>query len=197
MRLQVGIDLRILKNGHVCHTIATQKNDRNNANQFSESKNFIQTIADVSLMMANISQLRAVLGFGENNQFYGSLITLIILSLLSHTLFVFFTVIRTHFKNRHQMVVHQRKQKENEPKEEKKDVKVKTKKTAENKEEVKQPKVTYFCCLTKNETANQYEDSEFCTCPHCHTDLYLSYICYCLVFITICSNIGITGIGIS
>ncbi|XP_063416429.1 uncharacterized protein LOC134698069 [Mytilus trossulus] len=39
----------------------SDKGDDKQSNRFAESKNFIQTIADVSLMMANISQLRAVL----------------------------------------------------------------------------------------------------------------------------------------
>ncbi|VDI18711.1 Hypothetical predicted protein, partial [Mytilus galloprovincialis] len=45
---------------------------------FPEIRKFIQSIAEVSLMMANISQLTAVLSFGDKNQFFIYLVTLII-----------------------------------------------------------------------------------------------------------------------
>ncbi|CAG2213467.1 unnamed protein product [Mytilus edulis] len=227
-----------------------EKVDSKNTNQFAESRNFIQTIADVSLMMANISQLRAVLGIGEHNQFYVSLISLIVLSLVSHSLFVFFTVLRSHFKNRHRMTINFKNEinRESNHKNGKTDgKKVKTivgtngtgvvysgtgivdngtgsvnsetgvvdngtgvvengngvvnNETGVgsngNNTESNEKTVTYCFCLKKKASPQHYSDTDLCTCPHCHTDLYLSYACYFLVFITIVSNIGITGIGIS
>ncbi|CAG2232211.1 TMEM55 [Mytilus edulis] len=150
------------------------KGDQKNSNRFSESKNFIQTIADVSLMMANISQLRAVLCSGNKNRFYVHLLTLIILSLASHVLFVLFTVIRAHFNYKHRIAVSRAKT------------------NTINK------KLFKFCCCCKTKyRRKEFIDSDLCQCPHCRTDLYMHYVCYFLVFITICANIGITGIGIS
>ncbi|VDI08091.1 Hypothetical predicted protein [Mytilus galloprovincialis] len=152
----------------------SDKGNHQNSNRFSESKNFIQTIADVSLMMANISQLRAVLGLGNENQFYIYLLTLIIFSLASHVLFVLFTVIRAHFNYKHRIAVSRAKA------------------NGINKKSFK----FCFCCKTKYRR-KEFIDSDLCQCPHCRTDLYMHYVCYFLVFITICANIGITGIGIS
>lgn len=231
-------------------------------------------------MMANVSQLRAVLGIGKQNKFYEILIILISLSLLSHITFVFVTVMRSHFQKRHRMAVHRSRTKlettdntegiqnqkgqqnqpnqqgqpnpsnkhceqnltkqqvhqiqqdqQNQPKQpvqpsqlNKDDDQNQTKqqdqqnkqgqpnqpKKDEDQNQTKQQdqqtqiiqkrlpnKVKYFCCLEKEATPQYYGDNDFCTCPHCHTDLYLSYICYCLVFLTIVFNIGVTGIGIS
>lgn len=155
----------------------TAKNERinsQNTNQFSRSKHVLQSIADVSLLMANISQLRAVTDIGNESQFKSILLTLLILSLLSHILFVIFSLIRSHLKRNHRIIV-QRASIEN----------------------LKEDDVTYCCCLTKTGSPQFYNDNDLCTCPHCHTDLYLSYVCYLLVFITVASNIGITGFGIS
>lgn len=58
-------------------------------------------------------------------------------------------------------------------------------------------KVRYFMCCTKVERLEEYIDNSLCQCKYCHTNRYLDYICRILVFITICANIGITGIGIS
>ncbi|CAC5410196.1 unnamed protein product [Mytilus coruscus] len=169
-------------------------------NRFSESKKFIQNIADVALMMANISQLRAVLGLGDKNEFYIPLITLIILSLVSHTLFVFITVIRGHFIRKHQTAVRRAVKKSNSP--------VTNAQPTENnspslggpdanKSKVETGNVGFCCCCVKKERIDEYSDTTYCQCPHCHTDLYLGYLCFFFVFITICANIGITGIGIS
>ncbi|CAC5408770.1 unnamed protein product [Mytilus coruscus] len=150
------------------------KNDLPNSNRFTESKNFIQSIADVSLMMANISQLRAILGCGDSNSFYIHLLTLVILSLVSHIFFVFFTVIRSYFKYKHRIAV---------------------KRATEGV--IKDDSIRYCCYFTEKYIRNEYNDSDLCQCPHCYADLYLNYICNILVFITICANIGITGIGIT
>ncbi|VDI19994.1 Hypothetical predicted protein [Mytilus galloprovincialis] len=81
--------------------ITRKENNSDFQNRFSESKKYIQNIADMSLMMANISQLRAVLGFGETNTFYIHLLTLISVSLVSHTVLVFVSVIRGHYIKKH------------------------------------------------------------------------------------------------
>lgn len=57
--------------------------------------------------------------------------------------------------------------------------------------------VGFCCCRVKKERVDEYSDTTYCQCPHCHTDLYLGYLCFFFVFITICANIGTTGIGIS
>lgn len=155
-----------------------------NSNRFSESKNFIQSIADVSLMMANISQLRAVLGLGDTNKFYIHLLTLILLSLVSHIFFVFFTVIRSHFKSKHNIVL-------------KRSVHGDIESEIEKRDDKKDKKIKFCCCCSKTYRRKEYTDDELCQCPNCIINLYLNYICSFLVFITICANIGITGIGIS
>lgn len=135
-------------------------------NRFSESKKCIQNIADVALMMANISQLRAVLGLGDKNEFYIPLLTLIIQSLVSHTFFVFITVIRRHFIRKHQTAVRRA--------------------VKQSKSEVangqalagNSPSDGFCCCCVKKERIEEYSDTTYCQCPHCHTDLYLGY---CLV----------------
>lgn len=76
-----------------------------NTNSYAQSKKFIQTITDVSRMMANFSQMRAVLDFKERNQFYVSLLTFIVISLLSNIMFVIIIVMRTNFHNRHLITV--------------------------------------------------------------------------------------------
>ncbi|XP_052076149.1 uncharacterized protein LOC127714173 [Mytilus californianus] len=200
----------------------------NNSNRFAESKNFIQSIADVSLMMANISQLRAVVGFGDANRFYIHLLILVMLSLASHIMFVFFTVIRSHFLKKHHIALnrassdiekHQTKDINNQQTTQQStssttaqspqgtqsstdDQSTSAQKTSQtgkspkaDQEEEKQ--VTFCCCCTKKYRGNEYSSSDLCQCPHCHTDRYLGYICNILVFITICANIGITGIGLS
>ncbi|CAC5392917.1 unnamed protein product [Mytilus coruscus] len=164
---------------HTGNTIDDKKPE--NSNRFSESKNFIQSIADVSLMMANISQLRAVLGLGDTNQFYIHLLTLIMISLVSHILFVFFTVIRSHFKNKHDIIL-----KRSDRGEVEKELKEKNEK-----------KIRYCCCCSKTYRSTEVIEGELCQCPNCIINIYLNYICSILVLITICANIGITGIGIS
>ncbi|CAG2213466.1 unnamed protein product [Mytilus edulis] len=149
-------------------------NDSHNINRFAETKIFIQTIADVSLLMANFSQLRAVLDFKEHNKFFISLLTFIIISLLSHIFFVIITVMRTNFNNRHLITVERAR-----------------------KDTTQQGKVRYCLCCTKKERRDEYVDTGLCQCRHCHTNRYLNYVCMILVFVTICANIGITGIGIS
>lgn len=147
-------------------------------------------------MMANISQLRAVLGLGDKNEFYIPLLTLIILSLVSHTLFVFITVIRGHFIRKHQTAVRRAVKKSNSQEE-------KVQPTGNNQPSPKESDadqsktVGFCCCCVKKERIEEYSDTTYCQCPHCHTDLYLGYLCFFFVFITICANIGITGIGIS
>lgn len=164
-------------------------------NRFSESKKFIQNIADVALMMANISQLRAVLGLGDKNEFYIPLLTLIILSLVSHTLFVFITVIRGHFIRKHQTAVRRAVKQSNS------EVTNGQALASNSQSDGNKPKETrnvgFCCCCVKKERIDEYSDTTYCQCPHCHTDLYLGYLCFFFVFITICANIGITGIGIS
>lgn len=54
---------------------------------FSDRKNLVRGLCDASLIAANISQLRAVLGSDPDNKFYIPLLTLIGLSLLSHIVF--------------------------------------------------------------------------------------------------------------
>lgn len=54
---------------------------------FSERKNLVRGLCDMSLIAANISQLRAVLDSDHDNKFYPSLLTLIVLSLLLHVCF--------------------------------------------------------------------------------------------------------------
>lgn len=155
-----------------------------NSNRFSESKNFIQSIADVSLMMANISQLRAVLGLGDTNKFYIHLLTLILLSLVSHIFFVFFTVIRSHFRSKHNIVL-------------KRSVRGDIESEIEKRDDKKDKKIKFCCCCSKTYRRTEYTEDELCQCPNCIINLYLNYICSFLVLITICANIGITGIGIS
>ncbi|XP_071139069.1 ninjurin-B-like [Mytilus edulis] len=167
-------DMTNARNESNSNPVENNKNDLPSSNRFTESKNFIQSIADVSLMMANISQLRAILGCGDSNSFYIHLMTLVILSLVSHIIFVFFTVIRSHFKYKHRIAVKRAKE-----------------------GVLKDGSVRYCCCLTEKYIRNEYNDSDLCQCPHCYADLYLNYICNILVFITICANIGITGIGIT
>ncbi|VDI18710.1 Hypothetical predicted protein [Mytilus galloprovincialis] len=59
---------------------------------FPEIRKFIQSIAEVSLMMANISQLTAVLSFGDKNQFFIYLVTLIIVTLVAQSSSVIRTI---------------------------------------------------------------------------------------------------------
>ncbi|CAC5426316.1 unnamed protein product [Mytilus coruscus] len=208
--------------------ITRKENKIDFQNRFSESKKYIQNIADVSLMMANISQLRAVLGFGKTNTFYIHLLTLISVSLVSHTVFVFVSVIRGHFiKKHHISLVRAKKNLEkisistcvigtpspitdepnlicdndnNQPTKQEnqyanKEISKPT--TEQGTSSINAPKrVRFCCCCTKQDRLEEYDDSDHCQCPHCHTDLYLGYVCNILVFITICANIGITGIGI-
>lgn len=148
-----------------------------NTNSFAQSKNFIQTIADVSLMMANFSQMRAVLDFKERNQFYVSLLTFIVISLLSNIMLVIIIVMRTNFHNRHLITVSR------------------ARKEIGNKDGNRN--IRYFMCCTKKERLEEYIDNDLCQCRYCHTNRYLNCICMILVFITMCANIGITGIGIS
>ncbi|CAC5403821.1 unnamed protein product [Mytilus coruscus] len=197
-------------------------------NRFSESKKYIQNIADVSLMMANISQLLAVLGFGETNAFYIQLLTLISVSLVSHTVFVVVSVIRGHYIKKHHIALVRAQKNQgkipilttvvetaspitgesnltrdydkNQPS--KQGITYANKETSEqtteqgtcSKNALK--RVRFCCCCTTQERLEEYDDSDNCQCPYCHTDLYLGYFCNILVFITICANIGITGIGI-
>ncbi|VDI70950.1 Hypothetical predicted protein [Mytilus galloprovincialis] len=208
--------------------IARKENKIDFQNRFSESKKYIQNIADVSLMMANISQLRAVLGFGKSNTFYIHLLTLISVSLVSHTIFVFVSVIRGHYiKKHHIALVRAQKNQEKIPalttnvettspindestltrdhdnnqagEQETKSANIDTSEQTSKQGTISKnaPKTVRFCCCcTKQDRPDEYDDSDNCQCPHCHTDLYLGYFCNILVFITICANIGITGIGI-
>lgn len=182
-------------------------------------------------MMANISQLRAVLGLGDTNKFYIHLLTLILLSLVSHIFFVFFTVIRSHFKNKHNIVLKRSergeikseivKRKEKKDEERKKLIDaVNSKKQTEqdntgstthhtgqvNTESIEirfenmdkeDKQIQFCCCCTKTYRGTEYREGELCQCPNCIINLYLNYVCSFLVLITICANIGITGIGIS
>lgn len=151
-------------------------------------------------MMANISQLRAVLGLGDKNEFYIPLLTLIILSLVSHTLFVFITVIRGHFIRKHQTAV-RRAVKMSNSKVKNAEPNGNNSSSSEvpdaNKPKAETATVGFCCCCVKKDRIEEYSDTTYCQCPHCHTDLYLGYLCFFFVFITICANIGITGIGIS
>lgn len=81
--------------------IARKENKIDFQNRFSESKKYIHNIADVPLMMTNISQLRAVLGFGKTNTFYIHILTPISISLVSHTVFGFVSVIRGQYIKKH------------------------------------------------------------------------------------------------
>lgn len=172
-------------------------------------------------MMANISQLRAVVGFGDANRFYIHLLILVMLSIVSHMFFVFFSVIRSHFLKKHHIALDRAKadienqqaktptpgahidneasaSQANQESQRNPDAEPQTTPTKEkNQIKNKRKKVVFCCCCTKEYRGNEYTSNDLCQCPHCHTDLYLGYICNILVFITICANIGITGIGIS
>lgn len=64
-----------------------RKKGNKNKDAFSDRKNLVRGLCDASLIAANISQLRAVLGSGQDNKFDIPLLTLISLSLLSHVVF--------------------------------------------------------------------------------------------------------------
>lgn len=125
-------------------------------------------------MMANISQLRAVLGIGDDNTYFDVLLTLITLSIVSHIFFVLLTVWRSHCEKQHRIAVYQA-----------------------SINEISDGVVKYCCFFSENGRPRLYKENDMCPCPHCHTDLWLRNVCYVLVFITIACNIGITGIGIS
>ncbi|XP_063414267.1 uncharacterized protein LOC134696414 isoform X2 [Mytilus trossulus] len=136
-----------------------------------------QILEDVPLLLANGSQLRAVFELDDTNRYYIHLLTLVSLSLISYILLVFFTVIGWYLQNEHTIAL-------------KSGQKYKFKKDRVNM-------VKYCCCCTKKYHKDECNESDLCQCPYCHANLYLNSTCYILVFMTICANIGITGIGIS
>ncbi|CAC5410197.1 unnamed protein product [Mytilus coruscus] len=133
-----------------------------------------QILEDVPLLLANGSQLRAVFELDEKNRYYFHLLILVILSVVSYILLVFFTVIGWYLQNKHTVALKPGKDYKH-----------------------KKGRVKYCCCCTKKYHSDEYNESDMCQCPYCHVNFYLNSTCYILVFITICANIGITGIGIS
>ncbi|XP_071127545.1 uncharacterized protein [Mytilus edulis] len=132
-----------------------------------------QILEDVPLLLANGSQLRAVFELDEKTRYHIHLLTLVILSLVSYIFLVFFTIIGWYLQNKHNDALN-----------------------SEKKDQVENDIVKYCCCCTKKYHSDEYNESDMCQCPYCHVNVYLTSTCYILVFITICANIGITGIGI-
>lgn len=131
-----------------------------------------QILEDVPLLLANGSQLRAVFELDEKNRYHIHLLTLVILSLVSYILLVCFTIIGWYLQNKHADAL-------------------------KSVQTYQKDRVKYCCCCTKRYNRDEYNESDLCQCPYCHVNVYLNSTCYILVFITICANIGITGIGIS
>lgn len=52
-----------------------------NANSYASKKSLAQGMLDLALLAANASQLKYILTVGESHEFYGLLLTLVILSI--------------------------------------------------------------------------------------------------------------------
>lgn len=130
---------------------------------------FIHNITEVSLMMANISQLRAVLSFGDRNQFYIYLLTLIILTIVAQSSSFLYNVCKYCISLVRAKEIYQ-----------------------SNVQDI-------CCCTscTKKDASTKYNDVDPGQCPSWQTELCRRYVCNFLGFIIIFANIGITGIGIS
>ncbi|XP_078310128.1 uncharacterized protein LOC111132702 [Crassostrea virginica] len=63
-----------------------------------DSLNFVLQLCDASLLVANISQLRAVLDSGSANEYYLQLLVIIIISIVSHILFGMLMILRWKIK---------------------------------------------------------------------------------------------------
>lgn len=69
-----------------------------------DSLNFVLQLCDASLLVANISQLRAVLDSGSANEYYLQLLVIIIISIVSHILFGMLMILRWKIKRKKNVV---------------------------------------------------------------------------------------------
>lgn len=156
---------------------------------FLDNKRILQNIADFSLMIANGSQFRAVLEHGGDSKYFIALITLIVLSLVSHTMFVFISLIRPKYELKHNIALYARKKRS----------KKKTNESEMKTTAAVDKATTYYCCSDKPIWPGPDEDDGddyMCQCFWCRVDRNLGITCRYLVFVTICSNIGITAMGL-